>query len=290
MNISRLVLPAPAKLNLMLRITGRRTDGYHELQSVFQFIDLCDTITLEITADGTIERSRGNDAVPSEQDLLLRAAALLRQHTGCQPGARIAIEKHIPMGAGLGGGSSDAATVLLGLNRLWGCDLSTESLATLGLGLGADVPVFVHGFAAFAEGVGERLAAIELAMPWYLVITPQVHVSTAEIFNASELTRDCPAIKISHLFQGGSPDLWQNVCTPVAVARYPEIGQALALLGEHAESRMSGTGASVFAAFESEQEASVVAAQMREHPESDGWNIVIAQGLNRSPLMAALDR
>ena len=281
MTEKQLTWPAPAKLNLMLHITARRADGYHELQTVFQFLDLCDEITVELRDDGKICRLSGAQGIAEEDDLLVRSASALQAYTGTSLGADLSLTKHIPMGAGLGGGSSDAATTLHALNRLWEIDLNYNQLAEIGLSLGADVPVFVHGFAAFAEGVGERLEAIELEQPWFLVITPDVHVSTAEIFSDTELTRDCPAIKICDLSTTG----WDNVCVPVVVKRYPEVGKALNLLGKYSESRMSGTGASVFARFDSLPEAEDVQQKMQKEADwSAHWQHFICRGRNKSPL------
>jgi len=273
--------PAPAKLNLMLHITGRREDGYHELQTVFQFLDYGDELTFTTEKAGQISRLGGEISVAAEDDLAIKAARALQKDSGCGQGITIKVKKNIPPGAGLGGGSSDAATVLHALNRLWKLDYSTAQLAELGLTLGADVPVFVHGYAAFAEGIGERLTAVELEQPWYLVIIPAVQVSTAKIFQETELTRDSPAIKICDLLQAD----WQNVCTAVVVRRYPEVAQAFELLGEYAKVRMSGTGAAVFASFEAEAEARAVAAKLQEAGLAQTWTCFVARGRNESPLM-----
>lgn len=281
-----LIWPAPAKLNLMLHITGRRPDGYHELQTVFQFLDYGDELRFEPRADNEVRRISDIDGVTPDQDLVVRAARALQQATGCQQGVDIYIDKKLPMGGGLGGGSSDAATTLHALNRIWSCGMSEDGLADIGLKLGADVPVFIRGFSAFAEGIGEQLTPMELEQPWYLVITPDVHVSTASIFNDLELTRDCPAIKICGL----SEMAWDNVCLPVVVKHYPKVARALELLGCYAEARMSGTGASVFATFETEAEAKRVRDSLRnsgDMPET--WKDFIARGVNRSPLQAQLN-
>lgn len=278
--------PAPAKLNLMLHITARRADGYHELQSVFQFIDYCDELSFSVRADNRVARLSGNEAVAEKDDLVVKAALALQKHTACQQGVDIRIHKQLPMGAGLGGGSSDAATTLHALNQLWQLALSDQELADIGLKLGADVPVFVHGFAAFAEGIGEQLTPVTLDNPWYLVITPHVHVSTVEIFRDNELTRDSPAIKICDL----SGTAWTNVCTPVVVKRYPEVAKALKILAEHAEARMSGTGASVFAAFDSKEQAENAMATLKKVAAEKRWRVFIARGLNQSPLMKRLKR
>ena len=284
---SSAIWPAPAKLNLMLHITGRRADGYHELQTVFQFVDLCDELQFEITSNGQISRSNGPANISAEDDLVVRSAGVLQQETASGKGARISVNKHIPVGAGLGGGSSDAATALHALNALWKLNLNIDQLAEIGLGLGADVPVFVRGCAAFAEGIGERLQAVSLAETWYLLITPDVHVSTAKIFSDPELTRDCPAIKISAL----STAAWDNVCVPVVTRRYPEVDKALKLLGSFAEAKMSGTGATVFAPFESRQEAERILQQLQAAADwAENWQVFICRGKNRSPLFEFMNK
>lgn len=275
----QLVWPAPAKLNLMLHITGQRADGYHELQTVFQFLNYGDELRFEPRDDAKICRIEGEESVVAEEDLVVRAAIALQKETHCPKGVDITVYKRVPPGGGLGGGSSDAATTLHALNCLWELGLEKQQLSDIGLKLGADVPVFVHGYAAFAEGVGERLEAITLEQPWYLVITPHVHVSTAEIFQDLELTRDCPTIKIRDLPESG----WDNVCLPVVARHYPQVAEALEVLGRYAQARMSGTGASVFAAFSSESEAQAVRLKM-----PDEWASFIAKGLNESPLAALL--
>lgn len=271
--------PAPAKLNLFLHITGRRADGYHLLQTVFQFLDYSDEITLAVRDDGAIHRLNELTGVPAEQDLVIRAARLLQQECGTPLGADIRVSKQLPMGGGLGGGSSDAATVLVGLNRLWNTGLNTEQLARLGLGIGADVPIFVHGHAAWAEGVGEQFTPVELPEHWFVVLIPPVSVSTAEIFGAPELTRDSPPITI-RAFLAGEGD---NVCETVVRDRYPEVAEALDWLGQYGAAHMTGTGGCVFAAFDSESRARDVFA---ERPA--GWQGFVARGCNRSPLLERL--
>ena len=283
-----LIWPAPAKLNLLLHITGQRADGYHELQTVFQFLDYGDALKFEPRSDTKIQRVQNIEGIPAEEDLVVKAARALQQACACQQGINISLDKKLPMGAGLGGGSSDAATTLHALNRIWDCGLSDDELAEIGLKLGADVPVFVHGFSAFAEGVGEQLTPIELDQPWYLVITPDIHVSTAAIFGDLELTRDCPAIKICGLSDSG----WDNVCLPVVVKHYPKVAEALEILGQYAEARMSGTGASVFAAFATEAEAKRVRASLRDPVKAgipESWKDFIARGVNTSPLRQQLN-
>lgn len=278
-------LPAPAKLNLFLRIVGRREDGYHLLQTVFQLIDLCDRIQLTPRADGRIERGAGPTGVAPEHDLCVRAARLLQTHAAPGAGVSIELKKHIPMGAGLGGGSSDAATVLLGLNRLWGLGLDLERLATLGLSLGADVPVFVRGHSAWAEGVGERLLPIELDASAYLVLDSGVSVPTPELFQAPELTRDAPPATIAG-FMSGQP--LGNAFEPVLVARSPAVGEALSDLREACQGAalqvaLSGTGGCCFARFTDAKQA--LAARSRLSPRWRSW---VCAGLDRSPLHVAL--
>jgi len=283
-----LIWPAPAKLNLLLHITGQRADGYHELQTVFQFLDYGDELRFEPRPDTKVQRVQNIEGIPAEEDLVVRAAKALQQTCACQQGVDIYLDKKLPMGAGLGGGSSDAATTLHALNHLWACGLDNDELAEIGLKLGADVPVFVHGFSAFAEGIGEQLTPIELDQPWYLVITPDIHVSTAAIFGDLELTRDCPAIKICGLPDSG----WDNVCLPVVTRHYPKVAEALEILGQYAEARMSGTGASVFAAFETEVEAKRVRTSLRESTKAampESWKDFIAKGVNTSPLHEQLN-
>jgi 4-diphosphocytidyl-2-C-methyl-D-erythritol kinase len=275
--------PAPAKLNLFLHVTGRRPDGYHELQTLFQLIDLSDTVFLSVTDDGRIERPAGPAGVDPDSDLTVRAAKALQAATGCRAGVSIRIAKRIPMGGGLGGGSSDAATVLLALNHLWGCGLTVEKLARLGLPLGADVPVFVRGSSAWAEGVGERLVPVELSERWYVVIHPGVAVPTRNVFQSPELTRNTPVITIRAFFgpEGGSGS--RNDCEPVVRARYPEVADALSWLGNFAPARLTGTGSCIFAAFGSAIDAERVAARA-----PDRWRSFVARGLNESPVHALL--
>ncbi len=272
--------PAPAKLNLFLHIVGRRADGFHLLQTAFQFIDLCDTLRFDITRDGRIERAHVLADIPAEHDLTVRAAALLQRATGTTLGASITCEKKIPLGGGLGGGSSDAATTLVALNELWDAGQSVDQLAQLGLQLGADVPVFVRGHAAWAEGVGEILTPIDPPEPWYVVIHPLCHVSTAEIFKLPELTRNTAPIKIRDFFAGSGG----NDCESAVRAHYPAVAAALDWLDEYSPARMTGTGACVFAAFDIEARAREVAA-LTPSP----WRGFVAHGLNCSPLRAQLD-
>ena len=267
--------PAPAKLNLFLHVVGRRPDGYHLLQTVFRFLDHGDSIRLRVRPDGKIILQNPLPGVPAERDLCFRAASLLRAAANCQLGVDIFLEKRLPMGGGLGGGSSDAATVLMALNRLWGLGLDRASLQHLGLKLGADVPVFVYGRNAFAEGVGEKLHPISLPPASYVVLIPPVEVSTAEIFAAPGLTRDTPEMKIPPLSGGcGHNDL-----EPVAVAAYPVIGEYLRWLGQFGDARLTGSGSCVFAAFADRAEAE---ACFNQRPsEISGF---VAEGLDVHPM------
>jgi 4-diphosphocytidyl-2-C-methyl-D-erythritol kinase len=260
MSQARLTLPAPAKLNLMLHITGRRADGYHELQTLFQFLDYGDELSFALRDDGEVRLQTEIADVPHDSNLIVRAARALKQQSGCPLGVDIWLKKVLPMGGGIGGGSSDAATTLLGLNHLWQLGWDEDRLAALGLLLGADVPVFVRGHAAFAEGIGEILTPVTPEEPWYLVLVPQVSVSTAEIFSDPLLTRDTPPIKVRPVPKGNS----RNDCLPVVKRRYPEVGNALNLLGKFTEAKLTGTGSCVFGAFPSKAEADKVSALLTE--------------------------
>jgi 4-diphosphocytidyl-2-C-methyl-D-erythritol kinase len=272
--------PAPAKLNLFLHIVGRRADGYHLLQSVFQFVDHCDWLHFVLHDADRVQRLSDLPGVPPQQDLVVRAAQLLKAESGYRGGADIRVEKHLPMGGGLGGGSSDAATTLVALNRLWGLGLSTDTLAGLGLRLGADVPVFVRGHAAWAEGVGERLQPVSLPEPWFVVLMPAVSIATAEVFGDPELTRNCAPITIRDFLHGAAG----NVCEPVVRRKYPQVAMALDWLATRAPARMTGTGACIFAAFEDEGAARETLAA-----RPAGLDGFVARGRNRSPLVARLE-
>ncbi len=285
--MNTLTCPAPAKLNLFLHVVGRRADGYHLLQTLFRFIDLADTMHFTVRADGEVRRLNALEGVPAEQDLCVRAARLLQKETGCRLGVDIALEKRIPMGGGLGGGSSDAATTLLALNRLWSLDLTRERLMQLGLTLGADVPVFVFGVNAFAEGVGEELQAYALPDVWYVVLCPPVHVPTAQIFTHPELTRNTISMTMRALpreqafrlgyAEGGlklGNDLQAVVCK-----LYPEVEKHLKWLARFAPSLMTGSGACVFAEFATEEEALAVLQQLPQ--DMRGF---VARGLQQHPL------
>jgi 4-diphosphocytidyl-2-C-methyl-D-erythritol kinase len=271
--------PAPAKLNLFLHVTGRRADGYHELQTLFQLIDLADTIAIRVREDGAIERPEGPRDVPAEADLAVRAARTLKAASGTRLGADLRVLKRIPQGGGLGGGSSDAATTLVALNELWNCGLTTPDLATLGLTLGADVPVFIGGLTAWGEGIGERLTPVELPERWYLIIHPGCSVSTREVFQSPELTRNSPLITIRAFFESGG----RNDCEGAVRRLYPEVGEALDWLARFAPAHLTGTGSCVFAACESAIEAERLAARV-----PDRWTSTVARGLNASPVLERL--
>lgn len=279
-----LTCPAPAKLNLFLHVVGRRADGYHLLQTLFRFIDLSDTLHFTSRTDGEVRRISPLEGVPPEQDLCVRAARLLQQETGCKLGVDIELEKRIPMGGGLGGGSSDAATTLLALNRLWSLGLSREHLMRLGLSLGADVPVFVFGDNAFAEGVGERLQAYPLPAACYVVLCPPVQVPTAQIFTHPELTRNTISMTMRALpkgadFRAGRQDGLHNDLQAIACKLYPEVAEYLAWLAKFAPALMTGSGACVFAEFATEAEAQAVLQQL-----PPGMRGFVARGLPQHPL------
>ncbi len=269
--------PAPAKLNLFLHVVGRRADGCHDLQTIFQLIDLADEVGITLTTEPGIERVGGPAAVAPEADLTVRAALALQRRTGARAGARLRLRKRIPIGGGLGGGSTDAATVLLALNHLWKTGLSLEELADLGLELGADIPLFVHGRSAWGEGRGERLTPIQLPERWYVIVYPRVAVSTAEVFQASELTRNSPLITIRAFFGSGA----RNDCEPVVRARVPEVAEALDWLARLAPARLTGTGSCIFAACERAIDAERIAAHV-----PDRWASFVARGLAVSPIHA----
>ncbi|HEU5136623.1 MAG TPA: 4-(cytidine 5'-diphospho)-2-C-methyl-D-erythritol kinase [Steroidobacteraceae bacterium] len=280
--ISAKAWPAPAKLNLMLHVVGRRQDGYHELQTVFQLIDLCDRIDITVRSDGAITRPKGPAGVPEAEDLVVRAARALQQASGIRLGAEIAINKRIPMGGGLGGGSSDAATTLVALNQMWGLGYTPEHIADIGGRLGADVPVFVAGRSAWAEGIGERLTPVSLgADSWYLVLFPGVAVPTAAVFQAAELTRNSPPTTMRGFLETGG----RNDCEAVVRARFPAVAEALDWLARHGAARLTGTGSCVFAKFSRVEDAERVAARV-----PDVWRAWVARGLDRSPLLEELAR
>jgi 4-diphosphocytidyl-2-C-methyl-D-erythritol kinase len=270
---------APAKLNLFLHVVGRRADGYHLLQTVFQFLDYADELIFRRREDGRLRRRGTLPGVDEDGDLVVCAARLLQRESGARMGVDIVIRKRLPVGGGLGGGSSDAATTLVALNQLWGTRLSQDELLKLGLTLGADVPVFLGGHAAWAEGIGECLQPVQLAQPWYLVIDAGVRVSTAAVFSDPELTRNCVRITIGEFMSGQA----SNVCEPVVRTRYPAVGSALDWLNRYAPARLTGTGGCVFAAFQNRVEAERTLALIPAQ-----WQGFVAKGLNESPLLRQL--
>ncbi|MEN9455210.1 MAG: 4-(cytidine 5'-diphospho)-2-C-methyl-D-erythritol kinase [Neisseriaceae bacterium] len=277
--LTHLTCPAPAKLNLFLHVTGRRADGYHLLQTVFRFIDFADTLHFGLRTDAEIRHLNPLPGVPADSDLTVRAARLLQAETGCSFGVDIRIDKHLPMGGGLGGGSSDAATTLIALNRMWQLGLSRERLQQLGLSLGADVPVFVFGRNAFAEGVGEALTHVNVPSPWYVVLMPQVEVPTAKIFAAEALTRNTLPIRMAAF-----PDvLTRNDLQPVVCEMFPQVQQSINWLSQFAEAKMTGSGACVFAEFDSQQSAQSV---LESAPAE--FKGVVARGLDQHPMLAWL--
>ncbi|GMR20952.1 MAG: 4-(cytidine 5'-diphospho)-2-C-methyl-D-erythritol kinase [Gammaproteobacteria bacterium] len=267
--------PAPAKINLFLHVTGRRDDGYHLLQTMFQFLDFGDVLRFAIRADGVIHRAEDLPGVAEADDLCLQAARLLQRHTGCTPGATIYLEKHIPQGGGLGGGSSNAATVLLALNELWETGLGRDELARLGLRLGADVPVFIGGAAAWAEGVGEALTPVELETPYYVLLAPGVSVSTVQIFADPELTRNSPAITIRDFHEGRT----RNDLEAVVFKHAPGVKQALSWLGQFGPARMTGSGSCLFLPVTDKAQAERIVSQC---PAS--WQCWLTRGVNTHPL------
>lgn len=274
--------PAPAKLNLFLHINNQREDGYHELQTLFQFVDYCDYLDFKVTQSNQLSlHSNISDAVADSDNLILLAAKSLQKYSHCQQGAEIWLDKRLPMGGGIGGGSSDAATTLVALNKLWNTGLSTEQLMELGLKLGADVPVFINGLSAFAEGVGEKLLSVTPKEYWYLVLVPDVHVSTALIFQDPALTRNTPKLDIDSLMN--SP--WKNDCQELVAKRSPQVAKALGWLIEYAPSRMTGTGACVFGQFEEQQQALDVSGKLPA-----GLRGFVAKGTNISPLALRLSQ
>ncbi|CAA9889572.1 4-diphosphocytidyl-2-C-methylerythritol kinase [Candidatus Methylobacter favarea] len=271
--------PAPAKLNLMLRITGQRSDGYHLLQTVFQFTGLCDWLSFHPVDNGKVSLKKTIPGVPESDDLTVRAAKLLKAETGCEQGVCIEVEKNLPLGGGLGGGSSDAATALVVLNELWHLKLSSEKLMDLGLTLGADVPVFVYGHSSWAEGVGEKLEKIRIGEQWVIIIKPACRVDTKQIFSAKNLTRNSRSITIRDFTEGEH----QNDCLAVVCELHPAVKKALVDLSAFSEARLTGTGACVFAQFESENAALEAYKFLK-----DKWQIYLTKGVNESPLFSKL--
>jgi len=280
--------PAPAKLNLFLQITGQRDDGYHNLQTVFQFLDVSDRLRFVVRDDKKIVRKTDNEGIKPQDDLVVKAAVALQLASGIEKGAEIYLQKILPMGGGVGGGSSDAATALVVLNHLWETEFDVNQLAEIALELGADVPIFVHGHAAFATGVGEQLEKISPFEPWYLIVQPEVHVSTSEIFTNSQLTRDSSAIRICDLQIGTQNearilDELGNVFESIVAKQHPEIAKVIQFLRQYSDARLTGSGACVFAACENEVAAQDLMAKLPDH-----WTAFVAKGLNRSPLQVML--
>lgn len=271
--------PAPAKLNLFLYITGQRADGYHELQTLFQFIDRCDYLTITANLSGKITISPALIDVPLESNLIYKAAMLLKTYSQCELGADIVLEKNLPMGGGLGGGSSDAATTLVALNYHWNLQLDDDVLSAMGKSLGADVPIFIHGKAAIAEGVGEKLSSVEPTQSHYLISVPTCHISTPAVFKNPDLKRDTK--KLSH--QKLMSNKWTNDCQPCVKKHYPEVAKTIDWLLEYAPTQLTGTGACVFSTFDHANEAELLA---KKTPE---WlNCFTTTGLNTSPLRESL--
>ena len=275
MQTNSLTLPSPAKLNLFLHITGRRADGYHNLQTLFQLLDYGDEIQLTLNQTGRVTLLNQIEGVATEQNLIYRAAQLLVPYKQPEQGAEIGFQKQLPMGGGIGGGSSNAATVLIGLNHLWNLQLSNGKLCELGASLGADIPVFVKGRTAWAEGIGEQLTPIDLPEKWYLILAPDCHVSTVEIFSHKDLTRDHRPITVAAFLDSGG----QNDCQTVVTKLYPEVGEAMNWLNKYSHAQMTGTGACVFAPFPDRQRAEAVFAQCPLNVRG-----FIAKGVNHSPL------
>jgi len=274
-------IPAPAKLNLFLHITGVREDGYHNLQTIFQLLDYSDVVTLQRRDDGKLNRTNGLAGLKPADDLIIKAATALQQYCGTEWGADIGVSKYLPVGGGIGGGSSDAASTLMGLNKLWQCNLTREELLEIGRLLGADVPVFINGKNAWAEGVGDILTDIYLPEKWYLIIHPQVHISTANLFSSDELTRDKALLKIRD-FPGADT---LNVFEEVARKQYPEVDNALNWLDKFSKSKMTGTGSCVFAGFYSEKAAQELLVQVPEY-----WNSFMAKSVAESPMLDVINK
>jgi 4-diphosphocytidyl-2-C-methyl-D-erythritol kinase len=276
--------PSPAKINLFLHIVGQRADGYHNLETLFQFINHSDTITLTVTESPEIELLTPIKGVENEDNLIIKSARLLKRSSNSTLGVKISINKILPMGGGLGGGSSNAATILVALNTLWQCQLTLNELATLGLSLGADVPIFIHGFSAFAQGVGDELTAITPQEAWYLITKPECSISTQQVFTAPDLPRNTQKLSTNALRTNDFiNDSFHNDCQILVIKHYPEVAKLLAWLVEYAPSRMTGTGACVFTRFSSQDEALALQAKLPK-----GISSFVAQGLNESPLCSVI--
>lgn len=274
------VWPAPAKINLFLHVTGRRTDGYHEIQTLFQLLDWGDEVVIRATPGGTITRTAADYPVAAEDDLAIRAARLLQQHTRCGGGAEINVRKRIPLGSGMGGGSSDAATVLLALNRLWACGLGLPELAALGVRLGADVPVFVHGRSALATGIGDRLSPVRLGPRYYLLVFPGIRIGTREIFTDPDLVRDSAELSADAALAGAG----RNDCEAVVRRRFPAMAEALDKLRNWGRPRMTGTGSGIFLPMDTEKRAHSAARELKNL-----YNVRAVSGVDWSPLHDRLD-
>lgn len=280
-----LEFPAPAKINLFLHIVGQREDGYHNLETLFQFINHSDTLTLKATLAPEVNLVTPISGVNNEDNLIIKAAQLLKHKTACPYGVEISIDKILPMGGGLGGGSSNAATILVALNTLWQCNLSLNELAELGLSLGADVPIFVHGFSAFAQGVGEKLSPVAPAESWYLITKPECSISTQQVFTAKDLPRNTPKLDVNSFeTKDFMTEQFHNDCQTFVIKQYPEVANLLTWLIEYAPSRMTGTGACIFTRFSSQSEAQALQEKLPQ-----GVSSFVAQGLNKSPLFSAIE-
>jgi 4-diphosphocytidyl-2-C-methyl-D-erythritol kinase len=276
--------PSPAKLNLFLHIVGQRPNGYHELETVFQFVDYGDTISLSVDNSNTIELLTPIVGVKTEDNLIYTAAKKLKEATNCKLGVKIKIDKVLPMGGGLGGGSSNAATILVALNHLWETKLTVKELAEIGLVLGADVPIFIHGYAAFAQGIGEVLTPVQPKEYWYLISKPNCSISTQAVFTSPDLTRNTPKLLLNNIDTDLNIDSCHNDCETMVIKHYPEVAKLLAWLVEYAPSRMTGTGACIFSRFNSEKEARDVQSTL-----SVGVESFVAKGVNQSPLIGAMN-
>lgn len=281
--MTSLSLPAPAKINLFLHITGRRADGYHDLQTVFHFLEAHDQLHFNLRDDDQIILATEFPGLAADDNLIVKAAKALQQYSACNKGVTITVDKHLPMGGGIGGGSSNAATTLLALNEIWQLNANKETLKSIGLQLGADVPIFIHGKTAWAEGVGENLTNLQVIEKWYVLLIPNCHVSTAEIFSHSQLTRDSKILKIATFLEQGNEAMFRNDCETLVKRLYPEVDEAIAVLSEFGSARMTGTGACVFAAFATKEEADAVCQQIPAHIQS-----LVTKGKNHSPTLEAL--
>lgn len=272
---------AVAKINRFLHITGRRADGYHQLQTIFQFLDFGDTLEFKVTNNGKIDLITPIAGVPNDSNLIVKAAKVLQAVTTCSFGAEIKLSKNLPMGGGLGGGSSNAATTLLALNKLWGLNLNTDQLLAIAIKLGADVPVFIKGESAFAQGVGEQLTKVDIDQPWFLITIPSCSISTEAIFTAADLPRNTPVMAINDI----NIEQCHNDCENLVIKLYPEVANLMAWLLEYAPSRLTGTGACIFSSFMDKKSAEDLQSKLPK-----GVNSFVAKGLNRSPVLNELQR